>query len=237
MSAAKVSVSEAVARAAEHSIREENRLIVRAYGFIPVTEHFLRDTVKQILHKFARPELAPALSVILKELTVNAAKANFKKIFFAEHNIDVHNPEDYERGMRMFREAISEQMSSEYGRKAKQANLNVHASFDFDKDRFIIEIKNNLPMTPMEERRAREKLRQAMQCTDMAEFMMENVDETEGAGLGLVLCLMALRSSAIDPHLLTISTNYENETIARLEVPLHREYLPRRHRWRSPIAS
>jgi hypothetical protein len=33
----------------------------------------------------------------------------------------------------------------------------------------------------------REKFAQAMRCNDIAEFMMENVDETEGAGLGLNL--------------------------------------------------
>jgi hypothetical protein len=41
---------------------------------------------------------------------------------------------------------------------------------------------------------------------------------------------MALKSSDIDPHFLTISTNYENETIARVEIPFSERYLPRRAR-------
>jgi len=226
-----------IIQATEMTLASENRLIIKAYGFIPATEHFIRDFVRKILSKFNHQELAPAIALVIKELTVNAAKANFKKIFFNEHNIDPLDAESYESGLALFRDSINENMSFEYGRKAKDARLKVHASFDFDVDRLIIEIKNNLGMTQLEERRAREKLKAAMQCEDVAAFMMENVDETEGAGLGLMLSLTALRSSGIDPHLLTVSTNYKDETVARLEIPLNEQYTPARFRWRSPIAS
>lgn len=188
----------------------------------------MRDSVNKILQKYERTDLAPAIAMIIKELTVNATKANFKKILFLENNIDVNDPADYERGMQLFRDAISETMSMEYGLKAKKASLNVVASFDFDKDRLIVEIRNNLAMSRLEESRVREKLRQAMECEDVAEFMMENVDETEGAGLGIILSLAALKSLAIDPHVLSISTNYQDLTVARLEIPLRAEYTPER---------
>jgi hypothetical protein len=232
MRANAITLSENILNITDRTIAAEERLIVKAYGFIPVTEYFMRDFIKKILTKFNRPELAAAVSMLIKELTVNAAKANFKKLLFLENSIDVKNPEDYERGMRMFREAISDTMPFEYGAKAKQAQLNVHTSFDFDANRIIIEVKNNLPMSTIEEARVREKLRQAMECEDIADFMMENVDETEGAGLGIILSLMELKSSAIDPHALTISTDFKNETIARVEIPLTDHYkpkLPRAH--------
>ena len=231
-----VTLSENIVIAAENAIDAEERLIIKAYGFIPVTEFFMRDFVKKVMTKFKRPELASAVSMLIKELTVNAAKANFKKLLFLENNIDVGNAEDYERGMKMFREAITETMPFEYGVKAKEASLNVHTSFDFDKDRIIIEVRNNLPMSQIEERRVREKLRQAMECEDIADFMMENADETEGAGLGIILSLMALKSSAIDPKALTISTDFRNETIARVEIPLNDNYQPRHARPHDGIA-
>lgn len=228
MAAKRPTIPEPILKAAEVSIEAEKRLIIRAYGVISPTEYFMRDSVNKILNKFERHDLAPAVTMIIKELTVNAAKANFKKVLFLENDIDVNDPADYERGMQLFREAISETMSMEYGLKAKKASLNVTASFDFDKDRLIVEIRNNLAMSRLEESRVREKLRQAMECEDVAEFMMENVDETEGAGLGIILSLAALKSLAIDPHVLSISTNYENETVARLEIPLHGNYTPER---------
>ena len=230
MRANPVMLSEKVIEAANKAIDSEERLIVKAYGFIPVTEFFMRDFIKKILTKFNRPELASAVSMLIKELTVYAAKANFKKLLFLEKSVDVKNPADYERGMKLFREAITDTMPFEYGAKAKEASLNVHTSFDFDAERIIIEVKNNLPMSPIEEQRVREKLRQAMECEDIADFMMENVDETEGAGLGIILSLMALKSSAIDPHALTISTDFKNETIARVEIPLTDSYKPQLRR-------
>lgn len=230
-SSSAVILPEAILRVADETLHSENRMVIKAYGFIPVTEYFMRDFVKKLMQKYGRPELSTPIAMIIKELTVNATKANFKRIIFNENKINLKDPADYERGMKIFREAISDRMSVEYGKKAKQAGLNIHASFDFDRDRVIIEIRNNLGMTREEEARVREKLREAMRCSDVAEFMMENIDETEGAGLGLVLSLMALKSSGIDPHLLTIKTDYETHTIARVEIPLHANYLPQRHRF------
>lgn len=212
-------------------------MILRAYGFIPITEVFIRDFVKKVLGKFSRPELVPAISLILKELTVNAAKANFKRLMFEEYRINIENPNDYERGMQLFRDRINETMAFEYGKKARAASLNVVTSFDFDENRVIIEVRNNLAMSREEDARVREKLRQAMACENIAEFIMENVDETEGAGLGIILSLSALKTSGIDPHALTISTNFENETIARVEIPLSEEYKLTRRRAHDSLAS
>ena len=69
---------------------------------------FKATFVSEELQKSDRPELASAVSMLIKELTVNAAKANFKKLLFLENSIDVKKPEDYERGMRLFREAITD---------------------------------------------------------------------------------------------------------------------------------
>jgi hypothetical protein len=230
-SATSITIPEAILQVADQTLHSEDRMVIKAYGFIPVTEYFMRDFVKKLMHKYERPELSTPIAMIIKELTVNATKANFKRIVFNENKVNMSDPVDYERGMKIFRAAISDRMSLEYGRKAKLARLNIHATFDFDRDRVIIEIRNNLGMTRSEEARVRAKLREAMRCSDVAEFMMENIDETEGAGLGLVLSLMALKSSGIDPHMLTIQTDYETHTRARVEIPLHDNYLPRRHRF------
>lgn len=226
---------DAILQVAEETLHAEDRMVIKAYGFIPVTEYFMRDFVKKLVSKYGRPELATPIAMIIKELAVNATKANFKRIIFNENNVNMKDPVDYERGMRLFREAISDRMSLEYGKKAKEARLNIHASFDFNRDRIIIEIRNNLGMTYGEEARVRAKLREAMRCEDVADFMMANIDETEGAGLGLVLSLMALKSSGFDPHMLTIQTDYATHTLARVEIPLHDQYVPRRHRFKKQI--
>jgi hypothetical protein len=192
------------------------------------TEDFLRSAIRRITDKFGRGELAPAIEIIVKELTMNAAKANFKKVFFLENSLRMDDPKEYEQGMELFRESLSENMFLDYGKKARAVNLNIGITFDYDKDRMLIEVRNNVPMSVAEEKRARTKLEIAMSSDDMAQLFVDNLDEAEGAGLGLMLCLTTLRSSNIDPRTLSISTDFATETVARVEIPLHPGYTPSR---------
>ncbi len=221
----------AEADAADEIIENENRLVVRAYGLTRSTEEYLRNYLRRVFQETGRPELAATLEIILKELTTNAAKANFKKIFFAENELRLDDPEHYEQGVIRFRESFSEEIFIKYRQKAQDAELLVLISVDYDPDRVILEIRNNVPMTPEEEKRARDKLRLAMTYEDMGQFIMDFADETEGAGLGIMLCLTTMRSSNIDPRLLSISTDFRTHTLARVEVPLHEGYLPARKRY------
>ncbi len=217
-------------------IENGKKLFIKAYGMVRTTEDFLRTAVRRIMGRFKRPDLAPAIEIILKELTMNAAKANFKKVFFLENRLNIDNPTDYEEGMTLFRDSMSETMFLDYGRKAREANLSVLISLDYDDDRVVVEVRNNVPMSPDEEKRAREKLRVAMGSNDLTQLFVDNIDESEGAGLGLMLCLTTLRSSAIDPRMLSIATDFEKETIARVEIPLHENYIPMRMRWAPVLA-
>ena len=91
----------------------DSRLIIRAHDANHSLEDFLRQFVRELTAQFERPDLAPALEIILKELTTNAAKANFKKIFFAENGLLMEDPEQYEVGVLRFRQIFSEDMFSQ----------------------------------------------------------------------------------------------------------------------------
>jgi len=212
-------------------LEEDSKLTLKAYDVGHTTEDFLRAAIRLITGKYARADLAPSLEIILKELTTNAAKANFKKLFFAERALELENPDQYRTGVALFRELFSARMFREYGHKAKAARLEVATTFDYNADRIIIRIKNNVPMSSAEEKRVREKLKMAMGCTDVGSFILENIDESEGAGLGLMLCITALRAIGVDPRLFTIATDQENYTTAKVEIPLHNDYVPLRVAW------
>lgn len=212
-------------------IREQSRVTVRAHDASHRLEDFIRSFVRELSDRYGRSDMAPALEIILKELVTNAAKANFKKIFFAENGLLIENPEQYEEGILRFREIFSAETFAEYGLKARDAHLEVLIIFDFNEDRFLFEIHNNVPMSSAEERRVREKLKLAMSCGNAGEFIMEHVDETEGAGLGLMLCIAALKSISVNPRYFSVATDLESRTVARIEIPLHDDYEPERERW------
>jgi hypothetical protein len=152
-------------------IREESRLILKTHDANHITEDFLRSFVRELTGRYNRLDLAPPLEIILKELTTNAAKANFKKIFFAENGLLMEDPVQYEEGIVKFRQIFSEDMFAEYALKAREARLDVTTIFDFDDDRFAIEIRNNVPMSSAEEKRVRDKLAIAMRCDNAGEFI------------------------------------------------------------------
>lgn len=218
-------------------ILEDSRVTVRAHDASHRLEDFIRNFVREISSAYGRSDIAPALEIILKELVTNAAKANFKKIFFAENGLLLENPEHYEEGILRFRELFSQEMFAQYGIKARNARLEVLIVFDYNADRFLFEIQNNVPMSSAEERRVREKLKLAMSCGNAGEFIMEHVDETEGAGLGLMLCIAALRSISVNPRYFSVATDLESRTIARIEVPLHSGYEPERARWQATVTA
>lgn len=224
-------VVEKPANLAGEIICEDSRLMLKTHDASHAVEDYLRAFVRNLTQEYNRKDLAPALEIILKELTMNAAKANFKKIFFAENGLLMEDPAQYEQGVLKFRQIFSEDMFAEYGRKAREARLDVTTTFDFNDDRFMIEICNNVPMSLAEERRVRDKIKMAMECDDAGKFIIENIDETEGAGLGLMLCIAALRSISVNPRYLVIATDHRNHTVARLVVPLRNDYLPERARW------
>jgi hypothetical protein len=70
----------------------------------------------------------------------------------------------------------------------------------------------------------REKMKKAMGYNDIAEFYMDNMDNTEGAGLGIALIMILMKNEGIDPNLFRIVTT-STYTIARVEIPFTDKYV------------
>ncbi|HNM05819.1 MAG TPA: histidine kinase, partial [Leptospiraceae bacterium] len=87
-----------------------------------------------------------------------------------------------------------------------------------------IECVNNTPILPAEEKRLREKMKKSMAYDSIAEFYMDNMDNTEGAGLGIAMTMILLKNEGIDPNLFRIVTK-PDKTLARIEVPFTSDYV------------
>lgn len=190
-------------------------------------EKYILHILKMILTRYDRESLLELVYTITKELAINGAKANQKRLFFDEHGLDISNERDYARGMLQFRQAFSDEMNEVYGIKSREKGVYVKIYLSHQPNGLCIEVENNTAIAPAEELRLREKMKKSMSYNDIAEFYMDNMDNTEGAGLGIALIMIMMKSEGLDPALFRIGT-LEDRTIARVEIPFNSEYVSKR---------
>jgi len=90
--------------------------------------------------------------------------------------------------------------------------------------------KTSLRTISEEERRLRSHLARAMEVRNLVQFSEAYGDDTEGAGLGLALVIMLIKDMGFDPDYFRVFTRGDS-TVARLEFPLKKDYVPIRKKW------
>ena len=224
-------LEESLSKQIHEAIDEGQPIKVRVYALLAKTEEELNLIVTRILRRFGRENLVGAVYTCVKELALNGAKANIKRILFLENQIDINSDVDYEKGMTLFRSRLNEKWILEYANKAKDQNYYVDVAFNFNDERLIIEVENNSALSEKEDKRIREKFNKGSQYDNIAEFYMDTQDTTEGAGMGITLILMLLKAEGIDPHLFTLRSDYKHRTVARIEFPFTKDYITGREKF------
>ena len=212
------------------AVARGNQLRVRTFAMLDATEAALKTILDIILAHYRRPELVHAVYTAIKELTVNAVKANMKRVVFQKRGLDVNRAEDAEKGRHFFKERLQKGSLESFALEARELGYVVLVDFFFEPDVLLIEIRNNTLLAGDENERLRSKLARSMTYEDIAQFYMDHADPTEGEGLGMTMITVMLRQVDIDPHCFTIFTEGA-ETIARLELPMKSEYVPKRQRF------
>jgi hypothetical protein len=207
----------------EIAVEGNKQINLISYALSEDMEKKLELVVEKILERFSREDLKSTIYTCVKELAINGTKANIKKIFFDELTVNYEDPDDYDRGIEEFKKNFSEQWLYQYGKKAKEAGYFVKIKFFYDEHGMRIEITNNVPIKPIDELRIREKLAMAMKYDDIAQFYIENADNTEGEGIGIALVVLLLKAENIDPQLFRIGI-IEQLTTARVEIPFSEKF-------------
>jgi len=206
----------------------ENRIKFKTYRTSRHLEERVQETLNEILAKYDKERLIPILYTVLKELIINATKANQKRVFFEENNFDIKNAAHYEIAIKQYKKIFNENMGETYAPKCKQKDYYCIIIFEYDTNGLKVEIRNNTLIAEQEEKSIREKLSVAMAYDDLAQFYMDNADNTEGAGLGLALIIIMMKGEGIDPNLFRISITDEY-TSARLEIPFSDDFKTNRN--------
>ncbi|MBN2736427.1 MAG: hypothetical protein JXR70_05555 [Spirochaetales bacterium] len=218
-----------VERNLQQAIDDGKVIRVISYAMSTDVENTLDKIVERLLIKYNKPELKSLVYTCTKELAINGTKANIKRIFFEENKLNIHNEADYEKGISLYKKMMKEEITLQYGKKAKLKGFFVKISFTHTEDVLKIEVMNNSCITEQEQNRLRTKLAKTMQYDDLMQYYMENADDTEGSGMGLALIIILLKGEGLDPNLFRIAVK-NNLTTARIEIPISDDYRSERDR-------
>ncbi len=209
------------------AVQQGKTIRIKSYAMVPQTNQQIRQILEETLSYYGKSNLVSALFAAIKELSINAVKANIKRIIFEKNGLDIDNHEDYNRGLSLLKKKIESSTIETHARDCKDHGYAVWIDFIYGQEHFMVEVKNNALISETENARVREKLFHSMRFEDLIEFYNHFADEEEGAGLGMTLVTIALRKEGINPRCFSIFSQ-DGLTTARLEIPIGEKYISRR---------
>jgi HD-like signal output (HDOD) protein len=185
---------------------------------MPDVEGAIIKAIHRFLEHYDLNYISNQVINIIKELINNAIKANLKRIYFKLKDLDIEKTEDYRNGMETFKNEAYEGASEEYLEKLEKSNLVVRVSFKATAEYLYINVINNVPILRMELSKINARIKKAYKYRDISEAFDEVLDESEGAGLGLIMAMMIFKNMGMPPEAFRIYRKDEI-TIAAIAIP------------------
>ena len=181
------------------------------------TEVYIRSVMEMFLEECHQDHLKEYLNFCLSELLTNAKKANTKRVYFKEKGLDINDPKDYEKGMENFKMDTLTNIDH-YLELQKKAGLYIKLSLKILADKIYIEIRNNSVLTVFEKERIQQKLDSVQQYKEMDEVFTNLLDQSEGAGLGIIIIILMLQKVGLSKENYQVVST-DTETITRIILP------------------
>lgn len=208
-------ISEADVESIKDAVKSRKPVDFFCYTLTPEQKSRFHDILSIFLEECNQTYLFNYLSYCLFELLDNASKANAKRVFFKEHNLNINDEQDYKNGMKSFKETLDEN-TQHYENELEAGKLQVHLLLSAD-DVISITVSNNTKITDLEFQRIKDKIEKTKVYNTMADAI-NDIDQTEGSGLGIITVLIMLKKLGLASDHLKFKTT-DSETIATIEVP------------------
>ncbi|MCX7677986.1 MAG: hypothetical protein N2316_02090 [Spirochaetes bacterium] len=183
----------------------EWRITLRLYDIDATSSELIRKIIFLLLTRQNLQIFSSDIFVCLKELIINASKANYKVLFdkHVARKKGISIDSNYKEFLEMFRSEIEENGNANLLALAKKEDRFITITFQSTRESIDVWVSNNQGLTLIEKKRLYQRLMPNELSNDS--FMLNESDEfTEGAGLGINLVLRVLRNYSKDPHPLKI---------------------------------
>ena len=201
------------------------RIRILAYSVSDYVEHRMKEILEIVFTKYNKPDMVPPVYTCLKELLINAIKANFKNIYFEGYSSKNSSESilEYELALKLFKLELSRENAEYLEKLARDADMKAEVVIQPGPGDLKITVTNPVEMTDREKNNVRFKLECATRYNDISEYFIDNEtldeDAEEGAGLGIILISMMLRNMGGSEKDFTIVSE-NNRTVASLRIPM-----------------
>jgi hypothetical protein len=172
----------------------EWRITIRLYDLEPQIGELIRKILDMLLARQNLQNYTHEMYVCLKELAINASKANYKILFekYISRPQKVTQERDYFHFLRLFQEEIEENGNRRLIELARQEDRFINITFQSSLDSIAIWVTNSQNISLIEKQALLKKLKKGeFQSKDS---FGEEPDYAEGAGFGLSLILSILKN-------------------------------------------
>jgi putative nucleotidyltransferase with HDIG domain len=207
---------------------DETKIKKAVQSGIPLTittftlPHEIEVYIEQVINVFLKlveqEKLKDYIVYCVQELAVNAKKANTKRVYFMERGLDLANSEDYKEGMAGFKENTLSNIAH-YLQLQKEKGLYIKLILQVKNNIINVEVRNNVAITKTELIRIHDKMARSRQYDNLEDALSQVLDDSEGAGLGLVILILMLKKMGLDEDCFDI-LGTDKETIAKIIIPL-----------------
>lgn len=201
-----------------HAARNSIPYAIKTYTLPHDMEIYLEEVLGIYLKELGRENLKEPLAYCLRELAVNAKKANTKRVYFKLKNLNLENEEDYAQGMAQFKVETLENIDF-WLQQQKDAGLYVKIVFHKNGSTLSIRVCNNAEITKKELIRVYDRIARSRAFASLEEALSTVLDDSEGAGLGIVILVLMLKKLNLDEDAFDIDVE-NGETVARLTIPM-----------------
>lgn len=204
-----------------NAVRLQTPVEITTYTLPRNMEIYVRSILTTFLEECHQEHLQEYLIFCLGELLTNAKKANTKRVYFKEKGLDINDPEDYKKGMESCKEDTLTNIDH-YLELQKKDGLYIKLDLQIRGDKVKIEIRNKAKLTVFEKERIQNKLDIVQKYNSMEEVFTNVIDQTEGAGLGIIIIILMLQKVGLAKENYQVESIGE-ETVTRIILPCNKE--------------
>lgn len=170
------------------------------------TVKFVNSLFTKFLSKYDMLYLQSTVETVIREMIVNAVKANSKRVYFKVENLDINDKNHYLQGIEGFKSYIVAEKEN-IADKLRESGYKVEIILLKDGNGLKIVVRNNAALLPFEQERINMRIEKAREYNDFSDIYMDISDDQEGEGLGIPLTMLFLKNSGIGGDSFSIKTN------------------------------